>query len=237
MPHPRNSLFTFAKYPEPGKVKTRLAADIGEQTACDFYRWMLEKIVHQTGGSENWSSYLYHAATHAEGESYFENLIDKFAYDQLDAQPDGDLTEKLKARFSSSMILIGPSLPMGGGKNGEEYRRIFKYRGVAIGSDCPHVTQNLLNQAFTTLESTDVVIGPSTDGGYYLIGLSVLEFGIFDEIDWSTEYVLDQTLERCKTLGLGVKTLPALSDIDLLADLETWPEGRKWLEAYQKSNK
>jgi len=92
-------------------------------------------------------------------------------------------------------------------------------RIVLIGSDAPGLTIQLVDQAFEMLENHDVVYGPSTDGGYYLVGLSVMADSIFKGVQWSTEEVLQQSLAICTREGLSVAQLPALTDIDNEDDL------------------
>jgi glycosyltransferase A (GT-A) superfamily protein (DUF2064 family) len=90
---------------------------------------------------------------------------------------------------------------------------------VLIGCDLPDLTSALIAKAFDALQSNDVVIGPSCDGGYYLIGLNKSTPELFEEISWSTEKVLKQTLEKAERLLLKVQLLDQLRDIDTLEDL------------------
>ena len=91
---------------------------------------------------------------------------------------------------------------------------------LVIGSDCPAVTSDLIIEALHRLNRRDVVIGPVTDGGYYLVGLCLSVPKLFAGINWSTELVLEQTIERCNTLRLTHVLLPELHDIDRMEDLE-----------------
>mgnify|MGYP000025680380 FL=1 len=90
---------------------------------------------------------------------------------------------------------------------------------ILIGCDLPDLTSALISNAFDALQSNDVVIGPSCDGGYYLIGLNKETPDLFKEISWSTEKVLNQTLEKAERLSLKVQLLDRLRDIDTLEDL------------------
>jgi rSAM/selenodomain-associated transferase 1 len=95
---------------------------------------------------------------------------------------------------------------------------------LLIGSDCPGLTAPLLRAAADVLAESPVVIGPATDGGYYLIGFSQPMPFLFEDMEWSTPQVLTETLIRLTARGIGPAILPELSDIDLPEDLMAWPE-------------
>jgi rSAM/selenodomain-associated transferase 1 len=101
------------------------------------------------------------------------------------------------------------------------FEKLFKNHQsvVLIGCDLPDLTSALIAKAFDALQNNDLVIGPSCDGGYYLIGLNKSTPDLFEEISWSTEKVLKQTLERAERLLLKVQLLDQLRDIDTLEDL------------------
>ena len=97
------------------------------------------------------------------------------------------------------------------------------YRKVAIiGSDIPGLPPSLVIEAFDKLNSFDCVIGPSADGGYYLIALNQPHHGIFNKIAWSTDRVLPETLERCNQLQISVYNLKQLYDIDTMVELRAY---------------
>ena len=93
---------------------------------------------------------------------------------------------------------------------------------IIIGSDCPRLNTNHIDQAFESLSLNDIVIGPSFDGGYYLLGMNELHEAIFTDIDWSTPQVYEQTISKIKSLGLTHHSLEQLSDIDYIEDWEKW---------------
>ncbi|MCB0620135.1 MAG: glycosyltransferase, partial [Saprospiraceae bacterium] len=95
-------------------------------------------------------------------------------------------------------------------------------RAVIIGSDCPQLQASIVEEAFARLEEFPVVLGPAQDGGYYLLGLHRPEPSLFHDISWSTESVLEQTLQRVAALGQEAFLLPRLSDIDRAADWERY---------------
>ena len=92
-------------------------------------------------------------------------------------------------------------------------------RVVLVGSDNPTVPAAIFEQAWDGLDDHDVVLGPSLDGGYYLVGMTRPHVGIFERITWSTEFVYRETLDRARTLGLGVLSLPEWYDVDTVREL------------------
>jgi hypothetical protein len=101
-------------------------------------------------------------------------------------------------------------------------------RVILIGSDCPGIDAQLVSRAFASLNEHDLAIGPAHDGGYYLIGLRGPAPRLFDDISWSTDVVLEQTLAQARRLGLHPAILPTLRDMDTATDaraLELLPEG------------
>ena len=91
-------------------------------------------------------------------------------------------------------------------------------RAIIIGSDCPGITTEYLRDAFAQLKAHDLVLGPALDGGYTLLGLRRPTPGLFENMTWSTEQVLTDTLERASAAGLGVHQLAPLSDVDYVED-------------------
>jgi len=103
-------------------------------------------------------------------------------------------------------------------------------RVVIIGSDCPALTAEDLEQAWRALDTRDVVLGPATDGGYWLIGLREPQSALFERIAWSTSTVLAETIDRAHRTGLRVGQLRQLTDVDTEADwlnyLSSLPENQ-----------
>jgi rSAM/selenodomain-associated transferase 1 len=93
---------------------------------------------------------------------------------------------------------------------------------VIIGTDCPDLNASVIMNAYVYLEDHDIVIGPASDGGYYLLGMKKLHPRLFEKIDWSTEKVLAQTLKICESSNLSTFLLPELSDIDDENDLKKY---------------
>jgi rSAM/selenodomain-associated transferase 1 len=99
-------------------------------------------------------------------------------------------------------------------------------RVVTIGTDCPELDAACIQQAFEQLQQYDVVLGPATDGGYYLIGLRQFTPELFQQIAWSSEIVLQQTVKLAEALGLTIAFLDPLTDIDRPEDLAVWQRVR-----------
>lgn len=188
------ALILFAKNPVPGKVKTRLARDLGNQEAYDIYLRLVART-RQTALGLPTDRFLYY--------SDFIDTTDQWpaAHFQKRLQRGADLGDRMRNAFEEVL---------GGGFD----------RAVIIGTDCPAITPALLAEAFEKLQSGSLVVGPALDGGYYLLGMRGFFPTLFEHIDWSTEKVLDQTLQRAGALNLIPAFLPALSDIDTIEDWE-----------------
>ncbi|MGI0016382.1 MAG: TIGR04282 family arsenosugar biosynthesis glycosyltransferase, partial [Nitrososphaera sp.] len=190
------ALVVVAKAPSPGLVKTRLCPPLTLAEASALYECLLEDIVSKMWscqGSEFWIAYA------PEGEEYFKQNFPERA---LLTQRGKDLGERLHHIFVD-LFHMG-------------YKEI-----IVADSDSPTVPLSSIQRAYRQLnkEDYDVVLGPSSDGGYYLIGLKCPAAGLFQRIPWSTELVMEKTLERASELGLKAGLLPVAYDIDIEEDL------------------
>lgn len=186
----KNHLLIFAKYPEPGRVKTRLAKKIGPKRAASLYKEMVETVVQKTSPENGEYRRILYFDPH-ERRDDFEKW---FPFLDVKPQTNGDLGRRMAAA-------IGDSLESGAQK------------ALVIGSDCIDIDRTLVCDAVSRLDQSDLVIGPATDGGYYLIGMKKL-YDLFTDISWSTDQVLPETMKRTARLNLTVTLLPTLSDID-----------------------
>lgn len=200
-------LILFSRYPQPGTTKTRLITHLGETGAAQIQRQMTAQVLRQI-----WP--LLHPAadqaTHPiSAEIWFSGGEKAQMADwlgpswALHPQPSGDLGDRLLAAIKQA-ISAGAA------------------RVVIIGADCPSVDSAILQQAFAALHNHDLVLGPATDGGYYLIGLRQPVADLFRGIDWGTERVFAQTMAIAQSLQRSVATLAPLTDIDTAADLPVW---------------
>lgn len=190
------ALLVFVKYPEPGKVKTRLAEAIGEERAADCHARMASLSVKRFRTAPETDCIVYFAPE--KEETYFRHWFGG-GLGYL-PQPDGNLGARLSLGFQNVLA--------------RGYQRV-----IALGTDSPDVPVDYISQADLALQAADVAVGPAADGGYYLIGLSQSHPALFEDIDWSTTRVLGQTLDRAREAGLSVRLLPEWHDVDSIGGL------------------
>lgn len=188
-------LAIFVKYPSPGSVKTRLAESIGEKKAALLYRTFVETVISRTD-CKYFKRVVFYAPP-GKGREIEEWLGEEL---EMYSQRGGDLGERLANAFQ---LLF---------KNGAQ-------RVVTIGTDSPLIDKEIVREAFELLKTKQCVIGPSLDGGYYLLGLSKPCKDIFMNIEWGTEKVFLQTLKIIEMLGLPCGILEKHFDVDSLDDL------------------
>lgn len=192
----KQALIIFTKNPEAGKVKTRLAATIGNEAALAIYHQLLLHTVSTTKYLPVEKFVFYF--NHIENEDVWNSK-----YYRKEVQQGNDLGERMKNAFASIFQ--------------KDYGKI-----VIIGTDCPDVNAGIIMNAFDYLKSYDIVVGPAEDGGYYLIGMKELRPNLFENIKWSTDTVLHDTISKCTTLELNYHLLPVLKDIDEEKDLQAF---------------
>ena len=198
----------FAKAWDEGKVKTRLARTLGNSVAAGVYFELLKLHLLKFARTGH-SRVLAYSPSDEETRKRFDELINDLSSPaawNLVPQVESDLGSRMSCFFEQQFESHADS------STGSP-------RIVLIGSDAPQLSTQLVDQAFDLLRDHDVVYGPSTDGGYYLVGLSVMTEAIFKGVQWSTPEVLPQSLEICKREGLSVAQLPPLTDIDHEEDL------------------
>tara|TARA_Y100000310_G_C20702969_1_gene831806 strand:+ start:7137 stop:7793 length:657 start_codon:yes stop_codon:yes gene_type:complete len=214
-----NHIIFFVKYPEKGKVKTRLAKSIGDEHALGLYKCMVEDILamlKDTGIDFT----IFYSPDDKENE-----LKEWLGDNKFVAQQGKDLGEKMKNAFTF----------------------VFKddeiKNAIIIGSDSPDIPEKLIFEAFDPLEKNEAVIGPSFDGGYYLLGFTKQSFipEVFNGIDWSTEKVFEQTMKILLDHNKKVSLLQRWADIDTIDELKEFAEKNKNKESltmqYIKDNK
>jgi uncharacterized protein len=199
---PRNAestppvLLVFVRAPRRGGVKTRLAAEVGEDAALAVYRRLAEHTLAEARSLAGVELCVHHAPADAaaevrawlgEGPRYLP-------------QADGGLGERMRDAFARAFA--------GGAR-----------RVAIVGSDLPGLSAVLLARAFRLLEERDAVLGPARDGGYYLLGLRRPVEGVFAGVPWSTPRVLAATLERFRAAGIEPALLEELADVDRAEDL------------------
>jgi rSAM/selenodomain-associated transferase 1 len=206
VPPPPQRLLVFARLPEKGKVKTRLAAAIGEERALAVYEAMLRDVIAsitQTTSEpapETEIEFLWPPTPGANGAA----LRRAFAHHAVAMQTGADLSDRLSMAFS------------------ERFYFHHTEKIVAIGVDDPTLPRTLIDHAFALLDSVEWIAGPAADGGYYLIGCRGASFdpAVFQNIEWGSSRVLTETLAKIRDIGQSVALLPERYDIDTVSDLE-----------------
>jgi len=192
----------MAKHWTPGKVKTRLAAEIGDMAACQLHYHSVQLMLRQLCGvtPHAWLA-LAPADRLAEVRGELPHPW------RATAQSDGDLGQRM-SQLLQFLLRSSPSVG----------------QVVVIGSDCPWITADHIRAAGHILDDADVVMGPAADGGYYLIGVAgpwhANYANLFTDIAWSTARVAEQTRAVCQRHGLRLRELETLSDVDFVADLQ-----------------
>jgi rSAM/selenodomain-associated transferase 1 len=194
----KDGIIVFVRKPEAGKVKTRLAKDIGNEAALSVYLRLLEHTKECVFACEA-DKLIWTDEPWIDPDFWPEEQF------QFHSQKGIDLGEKMKNAFDFHFE--------------QAYEKL-----LIIGSDCPELQSGILYSAFKLLDTFDAVLGPSLDGGYYLLGLKRPNPALFSEISWSTENVFIQTIERILSSGLQVIQINPLPDIDELNDLQYWPK-------------
>ena len=192
------ALILFVKNPELGKVKTRLAKDAGDENALKIYESLLAHTRQIT----------------------LELPVDRLLYysSWIDQQDDWN-AEQFQKRLQTGDDL-GSRMSNAFAEAFNQYDQV-----LIIGSDCAQLNEQMIEHAMEQLKFYPFVIGPSEDGGYYLLGMQKFTPSVFANIPWSTKEVLLHTLDRIRALEASYYLLPKLSDIDYLEDWKKhgWP--------------
>ncbi|MBS0336591.1 MAG: TIGR04282 family arsenosugar biosynthesis glycosyltransferase [Proteobacteria bacterium] len=188
-------IVVFAKAPQPGRVKTRLAATLGGEAAARLHGRLLERAI-ATALAAGCGPVELHGSPARHG--YLRRLARRHGI-RLVSQPEGDVGTRMHAAFRRGL------------------RR--HARMILIGSDCPALAPADLRRAGRLLRGCDAVIAPAEDGGYPLIGLKRASAAVFEGVAWSTGAVMPQTRERLAGLGWRWRELRTLWDVDRPADL------------------
>ncbi len=204
MPPHRQRLLVFARLPELGRVKSRIAATVGEVKALAAYEAMLGDLQLSIGESteDTEIEILWAPTPEANGAT----LQRAFGHRATAMQTGATLGDRLSMAFSERFF----------------FHRTEKI--IAIGVDDPSLSRELIDQAFGLLDSCEWVLGPATDGGYYLIGCRAAAFdvSVFDGIEWGSDTVLTKTLEKIGAMQRTVAQLPHRSDLDRSEDLQQY---------------
>ncbi|MDA9125427.1 TIGR04282 family arsenosugar biosynthesis glycosyltransferase [Flavobacteriaceae bacterium] len=198
----KNLIIVFVRNPELGKVKTRLSKTIGDKDALKIYTILLkhtESVLHRVSSDK----VVYYSE-----EIQYNDLWSDTQY-QKKRQKGNDLGARMQNAFETAF------------KEGHE-------KVVIVGSDLFDLKPTHIENAFKSLENNEVVLGPSLDGGYYLLGMKKMHSVVFKNKQWGTDSILESTLKNLEQKN--VKLLEALNDIDTFEDLEAQPELLKKIE-------
>ncbi len=188
-------IIIFARNPELGKVKTRLASTIGDDRALKIYIELLRHTRDVVSQSPH-EKFVFYSDEVLTGDLWPEDTFHK------SMQAGGDLGNRIK----------------------EAFKYVFESCDscIIVGSDCPRLTSAHISEAFEILEDHDTVIGPTYDGGYYLIGMNQYQESLFEDIRWSSDEVYDKTIAKIIRADLSHRVLEKLSDVDYEEDWIKW---------------
>lgn len=192
----RAALAIMAQAPAPGKVKTRLQPHLMPQESADLYRALLLDTLDLASSIRVCDPFLVFAPP--EEKAFFAKIV----------PPDFKLLPQTGGDLGTRMLDVFVQLSESG------YSPV-----VLIGTDIPTLQPGHIEQAVECLHDSDLCLGPSTDGGYYLIGASKAHPFLFDGIPWSTGTVLNDTIEKARASNLSLTRLDAITDIDTVGDL------------------
>lgn len=198
---PRQRLLVFARYPELGRVKTRLARELGDEKTLEIYRAMVQDLLQSIGRSSN-------------------DIEIEIGW----TGGDGVAGQRIREFFDGHSLFVQSGATLGDRLTVAFTERVFFHAAdkvIAIGTDDPSLPRHLIETAFSLLDSCEWVIGPAHDGGYYMIGARGGSFrgAVFEDIAWGESTVYDATHQRIKNLNASLAVLPLRRDIDHLDDL------------------
>jgi rSAM/selenodomain-associated transferase 1 len=195
MTQPVRQLTVMAKYWQPGRVKTRLAADLGEQVAASLYREFLRTTLFRFERSAERCVLSYSPPEQGEAMQQLAGIAWS-----LEVQCEGDLGQRMRNAMQQAFSAGAETV-------------------VVLGADSPTLPLEHVRRAYESLRISPVVLGPTPDSGYYLVGARAAVPPIFEQIDWSTPAVWSQTIQRLSDARIAFEQLPTWYDVDNLDDL------------------
>jgi uncharacterized protein len=187
----KQAIIVFQKNPKEGQTKTRLAATIGHPNAMRVYSELV-RHAHACIKPLEVDKFLYFSDFVENDPRWADYNCRVQSKHDLGLRMKNALDEVLSEGYSSAVL---------------------------IGTDCYHLTTEILQEAFLSLENNDYCIGPALDGGYYLIACTHTDSEVFEGKEWSTETVFQEACESIASIGKTLHRLPALSDVDVESDL------------------
>ncbi|MBC6430470.1 glycosyltransferase [Nostoc sp. HG1] len=199
----KQHLIIFTRYPEPGKTKTRMIPALGDVGAANLQRQMTEYTIKQAKELQKISN-ISVEVRFAGGN--LQLMQDWLGLDLVyNPQAEGDLGSRMARSLFEAFESDATKV-------------------IIIGTDCPGVNAQILATAFEKLYTSDLVLGPAIDGGYYLIGLRQPIPELFVNIEWGTAQVFQKTVDIAQKLNLSYVNLSPLADVDRPEDLPIWEQ-------------
>lgn len=191
-------LIVFAKEPQKGRVKTRLAEHLGEDKSLSLYKALLKDTLNLVRRVKADKKILVYESF-CEEPKFLRNIAGDFSFY---SQEGNDLGE----RMHNALVYT---------------KKLGALKSVIVGSDSPTLPPLFIEEAFNKLDKFDIVIGPTNDGGYYLVGLKDPCIELFRDVVWSSDTVLDTTVSNAQRLGKSIDILNSWYDIDTIDDFES----------------
>jgi len=220
----KRSLIVFVKPPIPGEVKTKLIPSLSGSEAAELYKCFVADTLTN----------IHHVSHHPRIQVAYQPHSKASNLDWLGLKNPPEIFRQ-EGRTLGERLVHAFGVSFGHGSQ----------QVVIIGSDSPHLPVGYIEQAFHALDESDIVVGPSNDGGYYLIGLSRPCMRLFEEVIWTGDQVFERATQNALTFGYTLKILPSYYDIDTIEDLKTLhldlqlegekaPQTRKYLHFLNK---
>jgi rSAM/selenodomain-associated transferase 1 len=191
----RAEIVVFGRVPVPGRVKTRLAEALGPDAAAEVYRALLEHVLAEACATELPVTLALAEPSRVDNWHVPAGL-------RIEHQATGDLGKRMRSAFSGRFAAGAQAI-------------------VLVGSDVPAISADHLLQAVAALTRVPVVLGPATDGGYWLMGQRSPGLDLFSGVPWSSPRTMQATRDRLLGLAVMFEELAALRDLDTTKDLET----------------
>ncbi len=201
---PSTLFIQFARAPRVGKVKTRMLPALSPENACELHRQLMQWTCRRLVGSGLGDVELW--LSEASTDPTVAQCL-QWGVQALRQQRGVDLGERMHHAIRDGL---------------RRYHQV-----VLVGSDCPGIDRGYLAAALSVLRHNDVVLGPATDGGYVLLGVTKSPRALFTGVPWGEASVFQDTVQRAQELDLSWRALSPLSDVDRPEDLSVWEALRK----------
>jgi len=207
----KRCVLVFLKYPTPGRVKTRLAASLGDEAAVEIYCRLVDRVLRNLSAAPVDEIRVMFDPPSSDDEAKIRKwltpalaVVPERVTIRFAAQFQGDLGDRLCSGFSGAFA--------------DGFQEV-----MAIGTDCVAIDDEVIAAAWRALQQYDAVFGPTEDGGYYLVATNSMRGVLFENIPWSTGETLARSLQRAEQAGLAVEQLTTLADVD---DAGDWRRAR-----------